>query len=191
MATIRNRGVVRKERISSKAFSFTIDQFRELQAELEQLAKEPIINALRIEQIRQELERRNVHILSGHDFATPLGSLLTGAAILSNDDGVSFEVDLPEEAKQPSWMRDAVLGVEAGLINGVSPGFSIPPKNVVPGAETFEEEEGNTSVQVRVVNQAILYELSLVTRPAYSETEVNVRAEDAERGYMRNFRVWL
>ena len=50
----------------------------------------------RISELRQELERRNIHILSGHSFDRLLGSLLTGnARVTDGDDGVAFEVDLP------------------------------------------------------------------------------------------------
>ena len=69
----------------------------------------------------------------------------------------------------------------------------VPPKEVVPNAEEFLEEPGNPGVSlVRQINEAVLVELSLVTRPSYTETDVNVRAEDAEADYLqKGFRIWL
>ena len=83
----------------------------------------------------------------------------------STREAVEFEVDLPDEASQPTYMRDTVAMVRAGLAGGVSPGFRIPPRNVVPEAEFEEREPGGPSM-VRVIRQAVLYELSIVTRPA-------------------------
>ena len=50
--------------------------------------------------------------------------------------------------------------IRAGLAGGVSPGFRVPPASVVANAEAFEPEPGNPGVQVRVINQAVLHELS-------------------------------
>ena len=91
----------------------------------------------------------------------------------------------------PSYMVDTVRMVESGLAGGVSPGFRVPPASVVKGAETFEAEPGNPGVQVRVINSAVLHEISIVTRPAYSETDIDARAfEDPRRQHGRLPR-WL
>ena len=114
------------------------------------------------ELLRQELQRRNVHVLAGHSFDRPLGDMRSGTAVVtSTREAVEFEVDLPPEDQMPSYMRDTVLQVRNGLIGGVSPGFKVPPRDVVPDAEGLEPEEGNPSVMVRVIRQAVLYELAL------------------------------
>ena len=196
-ATVKDRGRVRKETFRQGAFSWQLEEFarvtRELNAALGEIGDE--LNSRgddadletrangseRISELRQELERRNIHILSGHSFDRPLGSLTAGNARVTEGDGaISFEVDLPDEARQPSWVRDAVLAVEAGLSVGVSPGFSVPPANVIPNAEELIPEPGNPGVSVRVIRQAVLYELSIVTRPAYAETAVDLRADELE-----------
>ena len=105
-------------------------------------------------------------------------------------DGLEFEADLPEESKQPTWMVDTRLAVESGLMRGVSPGFKIPPKDVVPDAEILEPEAGNPGVMVRVINQAVLFELSLVSRPVYKGSEVNLRHELVDPEPRRR-RLWL
>ena len=126
----------------------------------------------------------------GHSYDKPLGSLKSGAKIVSTKEAVEFEVDLPPPGSQPSYMSDLVAMVRAGLAGGVSPGFRVPPASAVPDAESFEPEPGNPGVQVRVVNAAVLHELSIVTRPAYSESEVDVRAFD-NAPVVRRPRVWL
>ena len=91
---------------------------------------------------------------------------------------MTFEATLPAVENSPSWILDAVKAVELRLVLGISPGFVIPPKSVVPNAETFEPEPGNPGVQVRVIHAAVLRELSLVTSPAYRDSSVDLRAED-------------
>ena len=189
MATVSDRGRVRKERIAGDAFGWQMREFMKLQKEMADVIKGAVDEA-RLEVLRQELERRNVHVLAGHSYDRPLGSLKSKAKIISTKEAVEFEVDLPPENGQPGYMRDAVRMIRAGLAGGVSPGFRVPPKRTVPDAETFEPEPGNPGVQVRVINQAVLHEISIVTRPAYSETEVDVRAFDTAP-VVRRRRVWL
>lgn len=107
-------------------------------------AIEEAIDEARVELLRQELERRNVHVLAGHSFDRPLGDLESGSArITSTDEAVAFEVDLPDVADQPTHMCDTVAMVKAGLAGGVMPGFRVPPASAVPDAELFEPEPGN------------------------------------------------
>ena len=160
VATIRDRGRVRKERFESRAFRYAIED-----------------------------EQRQIDILVGHDFGKPIASRKAGTLeIADGDDGVTFEARLPDDP--PSWVVDAEKAIAAGLMVGLSPGFTVPPASVVPGAERLGPEPGNPGVQIRVINAAVLHELSIVTRPAYSETEVDVRAFDPAP-VVRRRRVWL
>ena len=148
-ATLRDRGRVRKERFRSRAFRFAVESERE------------------------------INLLAGHSFKTPLASRRAGTLVLADgEDELSFRATLPPDAAQPTWMRDTVLALEAGLIQGISPGFNVPPSNVVPDAESLIPEAGNPGVMIRDIREAVLYELSLVSRPAYEETSVEVRAEN-------------
>ena len=189
MATVADRGKVRKERIAPDAFGWQMREFSKLQKEMAQVI-EGAVDEARLEVLRQEIERRNVHILSGHSYDKPLGSLKSGAKIISTKKSVEFEIDLPAEADQPTHMVDIVRMIRGGLAGGVSPGFRVPPASAVRNAETFEPEPGNPGVQVRVINAAVLHELSIVTRPAYTETEIDVRAFDTAP-VVRRRRVWL
>ena len=122
--------------------------------------------AQRIAAIRQELERRNVHVLAGHDFNRPLGSMLAGnARVIDGDDAIRFEVDLPDPADQPSWMADTVRSVRAGLAGGISPGFRVPRRHRPSRMRrSLVPEPGNPGViDPGQINQAVLFELSVVS----------------------------
>ena len=177
-ATVRDRGRVRKERIGPDAFGWQIERFNGLQAELAR-AMQGTVDRARLELLEEQLERANVHVLSGHSFDRPLGDLRRGTArVTSNAESLAFEVDLPATSEMPTYMSDVVKQVQTGRAGGVSPGFRVPPKNVVPNAERLDPEPGNPGVAIRTITQAVLYEVSVVARPAYGSTVVDVRAED-------------
>ena len=180
LATVRNQGRDRKERIGPDAFGWQIREFAKLQTEMSGVIQ-GTINRARLEILEEQLERRNVHILSGHDYSKPLGDMKRGTArVTSNAESLDFEVDLPDEADMPTYMLDAVKQVRTGRAGGLSPGFYIPPRDVVANAERLIPEPGNPSVSIREVLQAIMPEMSIVSRPAYGSTTVDLRAEDME-----------
>ena len=149
-ATVSDRGRRRKESIAPRAFRYAVDD-----------------------------DLHEIDLLRGHDFDSPLGSKQSGTLDLDDTvEGLSFEARLPTEARQPTWMRDTVLAVRSGLIRGISPGFRVPPTSAVANAETLIPEAGNPGVFIRQINEAVLFELSLVTRPSYVETSVDVRSAD-------------
>ena len=140
MATVMDRGKVRKERIGPDAFGWQIREFEKLQGELASTITSAVDEA-RVQVLRQELERRNIHVLAGHSFDKPMGDMLrTGARVQSTREAVEFELELPGEADQPGYMKDVVAMVRAGLIGGISPGFRVPSRAVVPNGERLEPE---------------------------------------------------
>lgn len=150
MATISNRGSVRKERFTPGAFDYAL--------------RDPT---------------REINLLAGHSFDRPLASKLAGTLKLEDSPKMLyFRASLPPENKQTTWMRDAVLSIRGGLTRGISPGFTVAPAMVVQLAEELIPEPGNTGVMIRQINHAVLFELSLVTRPAYKDSVVDLRAED-------------
>ena len=177
-ATVADRGRRRKERIGPDAFGWQMREFARLQAQIPKIIEGAAAEARR-QILEEQLERRNVHILAGHDFNKPLGDMKRGTArVVSTAEALEFEVDLPDEADMPTYMLDAIKEVRSKRAGGISPGFKVPPKGVVPNAETVEPEPGNPGVDIRVINQAVLYEVSVVSRPTYGSTDVDLRAED-------------
>ena len=189
-ATVRDRGRVRKERFRSGAFGWQIREFEKVQAELAKVIGEAVEET--IAELTEQLERRNVNLLAGHSFSQPLASMRAGTLKLKDTDKeLRFEADLPADERQPTWMRDTVLAVEGGLATGISPGFRVPPPTAVQNAEELIPELGNPGVQIRQINQAALYEISVVSRPAYAETSVEARDDDPRAPRPRRRRLWL
>lgn len=125
-----------------------------------------------------ESKTQEITLLFGHDFSMPLAAKLNGSLALTDSaEALSFEGTIAPEVADTSFAQDAFALIGAGLVAGISPGFRIPPEKTVPNAESVEEEnpaEGNALI--RTIYQAILFELSIVTRPAYNETEVEARS---------------
>ena len=163
-ATLRDRGRVRKERFRPHAFRYAI-----------------------------EAAERPIDLLVGHDFGKPLASRQGGTLdVMDAPEGVHLEARFPPEARQPTWMKDALLSVSGGLMVGLSPGFRVPPRSAVPNAEELTPEPGNEAVMIRDVREAVLREMSLVTNPAYGDSEVELRAElEAMAAPPRRVFTWL
>ncbi|MCT8999117.1 HK97 family phage prohead protease [Chelativorans intermedius] len=128
----------------------------------------------------------DIRLLVGHNWGAPLASRKTGTLELQDgDEALTFVAIITPEVQETSWARDALAGLAAGLIVGLSPGFTIPPERAVPKAEEITEEPDDGSPDedgqpqhgaiIRTILAALLWELSLVTAAAYSEAEVEAR----------------
>lgn len=127
---------------------------------------------------------QEIHLLVGHSFDRPLASQGAGSLILRDTDkALIFTATIAPALLDAGYVRDTLAAIEAGLIGGISPGFRLPPQRAVPEAEVFEDEghdpeNGAHNAIIRTIREAILFELSLVTRPAYKETELQLREEN-------------
>ena len=145
-------GRPRKEVIASRAFGYRVDRPDE-----------------------------DIHFLVGHSYDRPLASRKAGTLDLQDsDDALTFEARISPEMQEVSYVRDFLVSLNAGLIVGLSPGFRIPPKRAVEEAELIEDEgsdpeNGEHNAIIRTVLQALLYEMSVVTRPAYDGTQIEAR----------------
>lgn len=163
LAVLADRGTVRKETILPGAFDFTL--------------KDP---------------DREVNLLMGHSFDKPLASRKAGSLELKDTEAfLEFIATIPEGAERATHVTDALAMLGAGLVKGVSPGFRVPPKDVVPGAATLKPEPGNPGVMIRRLSALLLYELSLVTRPAYEASEAELRAWDQAHTQSSTGGIWL
>jgi len=154
LATLADRGRVRKETIAPGAFSYDLEE-----------------NPL-----------SDISLLFGHSFDKPLASRRSGSLTFKDTkDFLEFVAVIPEGAERASHIVDALAMLDAGLVQGVSPGFRVPPPDVVPDAEELVPEPGNPSVFIRTLKKLRLFELSLVTRPAYEDSSAELRAFDKAR----------
>jgi len=121
---------------------------------------------------------REIHLLIGHSFDKPLASRKAGTLTFADsDDALTFEAILTREIQRTSWGQDFLAAYAAGLITGLSPGFRVAPPEAVPRPEeTTDEDPAEGNALIRTIFAAILFEFSLVTRPAYPETEADLRA---------------
>ncbi|MEP0046571.1 MAG: HK97 family phage prohead protease [Roseobacter sp.] len=131
---------------------------------------------------RVERPDEDIHLLVGHSFDKPLASRGAGTLdFVDSDEALSFTALITEEMQQVSYVRDILAGIAAGLTLGISPGFRLPPKRAVPQPEKIEDEghdpeNGAHNAIIRTVLAALLYEISIVTRPAYDEAQVEARS---------------
>jgi len=109
-----------------------------------------------------------VHALFNHSNDKLLGRRGAGTLRLHEDDhGLAIEIDPPNTSDG----RDVVELLRRGDLVSMSFGFY----NVTDSWETVEGED------VRTVKKARLFDVSVVTTPAYSATEVAVRSLEGWR----------
>jgi uncharacterized protein len=101
----------------------------------------------------------DVRALFNHDWNNVLGRTKSKTLKLSEDErGLKFEVDLPNT----SFAKDLVESLKRGDINQCSFGF-------YPTEETWDY---NVEPAHRTINKVELFEVSVVSIPAYEDTEV-------------------
>lgn len=107
-----------------------------------------------------------IHLLFGHDYDRPLASRSAGSLeITDTDAALEFRASVDGST---SWAADFLAAHKAGLIRGLSPGF-----RVTKGGETIEQRGDGL---LRSVTAAALFEISAVTRPAYSAAQIEARS---------------
>lgn len=128
-----------------------------------------------------------IHLLHGHDYDQVLARKLDGSLrIRDADDALSFEAIIDPALAEAPFFQNLLAQLRAGLIGGISPGFRLPPERAVPRAEAeevteedYKPERGMFGALIRTIKQALLFELSLVTVPAYAETSIEARSGGA------------
>ena len=190
MATVKAGGRVRKERFKSGSMSWQVREFQKVQQELADVIESSIEEARKqilIEQLEDAIEKRNTFLLVGHSYDRTIADMRSGTlAVKHTRDAVELEAQLPADDEMPSWVRDAVLAVKGKQLRGISPGFQ-----VARGGEHLERENPSAGdSMIRVIDDAVVFEYSLVARPAYAGTDVDARA-DSPIVSSRRRRIWL
>lgn len=107
----------------------------------------------------------DVRALFNHDANFVLGRNRSGTLRMMEDGtGLAVEIDPPDT----QWARDLVLSMRRGDISQMSFGFS-----VVKGGQSWSKNEAGESI--RTVSKVRLFDVSPVTYPAYTQTDVAVR----------------
>lgn len=137
-----------------------------------------------------------IHLLLGHSYDQPLASKLNRTLNFEDtEEALTFEAIITEEIQRTTFWNNFWGAFQSGLIVGLSPGFRLPPERAVPreeAEEITEEDPEEGDALIRTIFQALLYEISLVTRPAYEETEVEERSarwEQAPRSHLYRWRL--
>ncbi|RRH89475.1 HK97 family phage prohead protease [Mesorhizobium tamadayense] len=128
----------------------------------------------------------NVFLLAGHDPEKPLASTEAGSLTLRDgEDALHIEARV---AATTTWANDALAALAAGLTKGISPGF-----RVRSGGDVVTRSADGL---LRTVNAADLFEVSLVTLPAYDQAQIAARswalasAEGDDAGLHRVLNRW-
>lgn len=111
----------------------------------------------------------DVRALFNHDWGNVLGRTKSGTLKLEEDErGLKFEVELPNT----TVARDLKESMQRGDINQCSFGFY----------PTEESWDYSTEPALRTINEVELFEVSVVSLPAYDETEVAlVRSKELDK----------
>ena len=131
---------------------------------------------------RVEDQKEDIHLMVTHDFGSPLTSKATGTLTFQDTAAAPiFKAIITPDIAETAHGRDALALIGASLAVGISPGFRIPPERAVPNAEEVPEEEdrpeeGMHRAIIRTILAALLYEFSVVTRPAYPEAQIEARS---------------
>jgi HK97 family phage prohead protease len=108
----------------------------------------------------------DVFILKDHSMAHPLGRVSSGTATVTDTPtGLNFTCRLPNT----SYANDLAVSASRGDVRSMSFGFSVPD-----GGDRWSVLADGSLL--REVNEAMLYELSCVSMPAYSQSSFGVRA---------------
>ncbi|MEY9979030.1 phage major capsid protein [Lysinibacillus sp. RC79] len=117
----------------------------------------------------KEVDLSNVIMLHGHDYGKPLASVKAGTLKLEVDEiGLHFEATLQDT----TYASDIYKNIEAGIVDSMSFGFEI-------GIDSFDKkEDGIVTRSIEKMNA--LHEISIVTIPAYNESNVKVNTRSYE-----------
>jgi HK97 family phage prohead protease len=122
--------------------------------------------------IRSLRQAEEIHAFYNHDSGKVLGNTKAGTLILRADRrGLNVEIT------PPSWATDILESVDRGDVRGMSFGFRTK-------ADWVEWDERNEDLPVRIVHDMEFSEVSIVAKPAYTDTDISVAVRSL-RAYIR------
>jgi uncharacterized protein len=124
----------------------------------------------------RSISESDIRALFNHNWDKVLGRSKNGTLRLEEDErGLKFELELPNT----TFARDLAESMRRGDINQCSFGF-------LPTDETW-----NYSVEPvsRRINEVDLFEISVVSIPAYEDTEVSLRSKEIDRSVEKRMKL--
>lgn len=119
----------------------------------------------------------NVYLVLDHDLSKPLAKNGVNLTLTPGDNGLNFEATVDTSV---SYVSDVYNLIQQGVVDSMSFAFTVPDN----GDSWIEDESGNV---VRTINQIDqLFEISIVTIPAYNSTDVEVATRSYENFIAEN-----
>lgn len=119
----------------------------------------------------------NVYLVLDHDLSKPLAKNGVNLTLTPDDNGLNFEATVDTSV---SYVNDVYNLIQQGVVDSMSFAFTVPDN----GDSWIEDESGNI---VRTINQIDqLFEISIVTIPAYNSTDVEVATRSYENFIAEN-----
>lgn len=130
------------------------------------------------------LEGQDVRALFDHDSAVVLGRTKSGTARISEDSrGLLTEIDPPNTQAA----RDVVELISRGDVSGMS--FAFRTRD--GGWKQTIREEGGVDIYETEITDVDLFDVSVVTYPAYEAADVSLRANQIEAAKRQALSAWL
>lgn len=127
--------------------------------------------------LTKTLAERDVKMLWNHDTNYPMGSTKAGTlGLYESVRGLEVDNDPPIQGMYAGFLE----AIERGDVSQMSFGFEVVRENVI-------YEEGK--LDLREILEIKLYEVSPVTFPAYSDTEIGLRAQEVRAGWERDGKI--
>lgn len=116
-------------------------------------------------------EKQDVFCLINHDSNLVLGRTLSGSLSLREDgDGLAFDCNMPAT----TYANDLAAVMDRGDMDKCSFGFI---SRKATWSEEPDPDNAKEQIIVRQIEDCDLFDVSIVTYPAYPETDANTRAE--------------
>lgn len=118
---------------------------------------------------RDAIGRDDVRVLVNHNPNMVLGRTKSGTAKLEEDNtGLRFDVEAPDT----SWARDLKVSVDRGDVDQCSFAFAVEED----GDEWHWAQPNSGELDERTLKKVKLFDVSIVTFPAYEDTEASSRS---------------
>jgi HK97 family phage prohead protease len=132
----------------------------------------PFKEKVRAGAFQRSIDKDDIRALFNHDANHVLGRNRAGTLELTEDEKGLFVRIMPPDTQ---WARDLQISIARGDISQMSFGF------------TVEKDEWSTAngVDTRELIEVRLFDVSPVTFPAYTQTDVGVRAHERYKAELR------